>query len=143
MKKYLIVILTQMLIACNLSENPNNNTKIVLIKSFLNDVKTNSPDKILNKYFVSLEGDEKKFEILKHRTNQLKKLSMIIDEKSYKVVPFNEYVENDLMIIEGMNSSEIFVIVIEEQKNIYIKLKGNKIESISPIVKGNRIIGWL
>jgi hypothetical protein len=143
MKKIIALMMGISFAGCLHSKDTSHAKNVDLIKSFLSDLDQSDNTELLNKYFVALTETQIKNGSVEFRNNVMNNLREKIKGKSYTIMSFNEVRDNPLRLTEDMNSKEIFVIVIEGEKNIHVKIDRDKIESISPMMKGNQIIGWL
>jgi len=109
-----IITLSSYFNSCAPEQNVSNNGEVELIETFLEDVqKHETSEDLLNKYFLPLTEIQRENGALEFRTNLLNELPSMLEGKSYRVVLFNENYKDRLKLMEGVNSSEIFVIIIE------------------------------
>jgi len=137
----LFVILSITIISCNEPDMVGDKIKSVVEQLASEKV---SDVEILNKYFI-IESDS--VDVYNLNCKILAKLKSTAQNKEIEVLTYqkakNKY--RDLHDIIG-ESIAVYIVHIKESADnpyMYVLTQGEKIKSITPIVKGTKIIGWM
>jgi len=140
----LILLIVGFVIISNCTGSSPSDNRIDLLKSFTREVKCSTSDsnqEIIRAYF-SLDSDDDKEKIRNEYLNLIR--NEIID--GFVILPYSEAVDkfNEVHLIQDTdNKNDIFIVKISKGSDyVYIKMVKDKIESVSPMTKGNVIVGW-
>jgi len=104
-----------------------------------------SEKEIIENHFVAKtdnEGEVMELEVLKQ-------LKTTVTKSNYEVIPYVKVKNRDTRLLELINEDQKQNVVVvhfvdeEEIPNMYILFENNKIKSIIPIIKSDKIIGWM
>lgn len=140
----LILLIIGFMIMSGCSGNSPNDNRLDLLKSFTTEVKGSTSDKnqeIISTYF-SLNSDENKEKIRNEYLNLIRNKLV----GGFEILPYSEAIDKFTeihLIQDTANKNDIFIIKISKEDDyVYMKMIKDKIESVSPMIKGNVIVGW-
>ncbi|MCK6612234.1 MAG: hypothetical protein L6Q78_14490 [Bacteroidia bacterium] len=140
----LVLLLIGFMTMSGCSGNGPHDNRLELLGSFIAEVKGSTNDKnqeIINTYF-SLNSANNKEKIRSEYLNLIR--SKLIDD--FEILPYSKAADNFTevhLIQDTANKGDIFIVKISKEPDyVYMKMNKDKIESVSPIIKGNVIVGW-
>jgi hypothetical protein len=130
-------------LGCSFQEHQNEDAEI--IELFLSNIKNESPKQLIESYFVPVKEEQKNKGLNQFREEVIVKLSAFLRENSFDVHKYEKLPtsERERVLIEGVSSKGVYVLKVKDNDDVFIKVGDNKIQSVSPILKGSNIVGWL